>query len=199
MHLLHPIMPFLTEEIASKRNLLDGQLVTASWPAAEPHLAAPEAESEIDWAIRFVSQIRAVRAECNVPPGARIEAFVQGASEETSERFSRNEEPIKRLARLTNVVFGEAAPAGAVQLVVDEATIALPIGDVIDLKEETGRLTKEIEKISKEADDMKKRLANSNFTSKAPPEVVEENRERLASVELQRNKLEMALKRLAEA
>ncbi|MEK9828999.1 MAG: valine--tRNA ligase, partial [Rhodospirillales bacterium] len=108
-------------------------------------------------------------------------------------------EPIKRLARLTNVVFGEAAPTGAVQLVVDEATIALPIGDVIDLKEETDRLTKEIEKISKEADGIKKRLSNSNFTSKAPPEVVEENRERLASVELQRNKLEMALKRLAEA
>jgi len=199
MHLLHPIMPFLTEEIASKRKLLDGQLVRASWPAAEPHLAAPKAESEIDWAIRFVSQIRAVRAECNVPPGARIEAFVQGASEETRERFLRNEEPIKRLARLTNVVFGEAAPTGAVQLVVDEATIALPIGDVIDLKEETDRLTKEIEKISKEADGIKKRLSNSNFTAKAPPEVVEENRERLASVELQRNKLEMARKRLAEA
>ena len=199
MHLLHPIMPFLTEEIASQRNLLDGRLISASWPSPEPHLAAPEAEAEIDWAIRFVTQIRAVRAECNVPPGARIEAFVNGASQETKERFSRNEEPIKRLARLTNVIFDGTSPSGAIQLVVDEATIALPLGDVIDLKEESGRLAKEIEKISKEVQGIKNRLGNANFTSKAPIEVVEENRERAASLELQQNKLELALKRLTHA
>ena len=124
---------------------------------------------------------------------------MNGASQETKERFSRNEEPIKRLARLTNVIFDGTSPSGAVQLVVDEATIALPLGDVIDLKEEAGRLAKEIEKISKEVQGIKNRLGNANFTSKAPIEVVEENRERAASLELQQNKLELALKRLTHA
>jgi len=198
MRLLHPIMPFLTEEIASQRGLAGAdQLIAAEWPPAEPHLASPEAEDEIDWAIRFVSQIRAVRAECNVPPGARIDAFLSGASAETLERLARNDEPVRRLARLTSVrpLEGEA-PKGAVQIVVGETTVALPLGDVIDLKEETVRLSKEIEKVAKEIAGIDKRLGNPNFTAKAPPEVVEENRDRRAGFEMQQEKLAAALERI---
>ncbi len=201
MRLLHPIMPFLTEEIAAQRGLIGPEgLITAAWPPAEPHLAAPEAEAEIDWAIRFVSQIRAVRAECNVPPGARIEAFLAGASPETMARLARNDEPVRRLARLESItpLQGEA-PKGAVQVVVDEATVILPLGDVIDLAGEAQRLEKEIEKVAKEIAGIDKRLSNAAFTAKAPPEVVEENRDRRAAFELQRDKLTAALQRLKAA
>ncbi len=200
MRLLHPIMPFLTEEIATQRALApEGGLMTADWPDAEPHLAAPDAEAEIDWAIRFVSQIRAVRAECNVPPGARLEAFLSGASAETLARLARNDEPVKRLARLETIRTDATPPKGAVQVVVDETTVALPLGDVIDLAEERQRLEKEIAKVEKEIAGIDKRLANPNFTAKAPPEVVEENRDRRAGFALQQEKLAAALARLRAA
>ena len=201
MRLLHPIMPFLTEEIAAQRGLVeDGQLISAAWPDAEPELAAADAEAEIDWAIRFVTQIRAVRAECNVPPGARIEAYLSGASEETLARLTRNDEPVRRLARLETIeVLSGETPKGAVQVVIDEATAALPLGDVIDLAAEAARLEKEIEKVGKEIAGIDKRLANPNFTAKAPPEVVEENRDRKAGFEQQREKLSAALGRLRAA
>ena len=198
MRLLHPIMPFLTEEIARERGLVEGDLITADWPASEPHLAAPDAVAEIDWAIRFVSQIRAVRTECGVKPGDRIDAYLAGASDETLERLKRNEEPVKRLARLETVHFGDA-PKGAVQLVVDETTVSLPLADVIDLKAETARLEQAIAKVVKEIAGIDKRLGNPNFTAKAPPEVVEENKERRAAFEQQQAKLDAALARIKAA
>ncbi len=202
MRLLHPIMPYLTEEIAAERNLNGGALlIGAEWPPHEPHLAAPEAEAEIDWAIRFVTNVRAVRAECNVPPGARINATLAGASEATLARLARNDEPVKRLTRLTAIqpMAGAAAPKGAVQVIVDEATVFLPLGDVIDVGEETARLEKEIAKVAKEIDGIDKRLGNPKFTARAPEEVVEENRERRAAFVQQQDKLTAALARLRAA
>ncbi|MEQ9121173.1 MAG: hypothetical protein RIM80_01205 [Alphaproteobacteria bacterium] len=135
-----------------------------------------------------------------MPPGARLPAYLAGASSETLARLQRNDEPVKRLARLESIepLSGEP-PKGAVQVVVDEATVALPIGDVIDLAAEAARLEKEIDKVAKEIAGIDKRLGNPSFTAKAPPEVVEENRDRRAGFEQQRAKLEAALVRLKAA
>ena len=198
MRLLHPIMPFLTEEIAEKCNLNGADsLISSAWPAEEPELAAPDAVAEIDWAIRFVSAVRTVRAECNIPPGARLHAHLSGASDDTLARLNRNDEPVRRLARLETITTDGAAPAkGAVQAIVDEATIALPIGDVIDLDAEQARLAKEIDKVEKEISDIDKRLGNEKFTARAPAEVVQENRDRRTAFVLQQEKLQGALARL---
>lgn len=198
MRLLHPIMPFLTEEIAEKCLLNSGEmLITSAWPAAEPELAAPNAVDEIDWAIRFVSTIRTVRAECNVPPGARLNAHLSGASTETLARLQRNDEPVRRLARLETIQTEGAPPtSGAVQAIVGEATIALPIGDVIDLDAEQARLSKEIDKVAKEISATDKRLGNEKFIARAPAEVIQENRDRRAAFVLQKEKLQAALERL---
>ena len=191
-------MPFLTEEIAEKCNLNGADsLISSAWPTEEPKLAAPDAVAEIDWAIRFVSVIRTVRAECNIPPGARLHAHLSGASADTLARLNRNDEPVRRLARLETITTDGAAPAkGAVQAIVDEATIALPIGDVIDLDAEQARLAKEIDKVEKEISDIDKRLGNEKFTARAPAEVVQENRDRRTAFVLQQEKLQGALARL---
>ncbi len=198
MRLLHPIMPFLTEEIAEKCNLNGtDSLISSAWPAEEPELAAPGPIAEIDWAIRFVSAVRTVRAECNIPPGARLHAHLSGASDNTLARLNRNNEPVRRLARLETITTDGAAPAkGAVQAIVDEATIVLPIGDVIDLGAEQTRLAKEIDKVEKEISGIDNRLSNEKFTARAPAEVVQENRDRRTAFVLQQEKLQGALTRL---
>jgi valyl-tRNA synthetase len=198
MRLLHPIMPFLTEEITEKCNLNGTDwLISSAWPAEEPELAAPGPIAEIDWAIRFVSAVRTVRAECNIPPGARLHAHLSGASDNTLARLNRNDEPVRRLARLETITTDGAAPAkGAVQAIVDEATIVLPIGDVIDLDAEQARLAKEIDKVEKEISGIDNRLGNEKFTARAPAEVVQENRDRRIAFVLQQEKLQDALARL---
>ncbi len=133
----------------------------------------------------------------NVPAGAKTDLLVQDGNDITSGRLSRHSDLIKRMARVETIdtVSGET-PKGAVQAIVDEATYFLPVGDVIDVVLETERLTKDIEKAEKEITQVTKKLSNEKFTSRAPAEVVEENRERLAEYERTRDKLTEALDRL---
>ncbi len=197
LHLLHPFMPFITEELWEQ--LADGRermLIRSPWPRLAFKDTA--AEGEMDWLVKLISTVRAVRAEMNVPPSARLPLLVKGASVETQRRLATHRAAIVTLARATSVEAVEDPPTkGAVQVVVDEATVLLPLAAVIDLDQEKARLSKEIAKLSGEIDKVEKKLANQAFVAKAPPEVVEEQRERRDEWSVARAKLQEALDRLA--
>ena len=198
--LLHPFMPFVTEELWAERAPEKGRpslLMLAPWPEHRG-LADAEADAEIGWLIRLISEVRSVRAEMNVPAGAKVPLVIAGASAETKARVARHEETMLRLARLDKVEFGKP-PAGAVQIVLDEATLALPLAGIIDIGAESKRLKREIDKVGSEIKQLDAKLANEKFVSRAPEHVVEEQRERKTEAEAMAAKLEQALKRLEAA
>ena len=200
--MLHPMMPFLTEELwqhGVEGPARTSMLVTAPWPLYDSALGNADADAEIDWIIRLVSEVRSVRAQMNVPAGAKIPLVLRGASNATIERMTRNRDMIERLARLESLKASDEAPAGAIQAVVDETTLFLPLADVIDLDAERARLAKEIGKIDGEIRKIDGKLGNEKFLSKAPEAVIEEQRERRADAEQTRAKLADALGRLEGA
>ena len=154
---------------------------------------------ELDWAVRFISEVRTVRSELNVPAGARIPAILRGASDRTKARLAANEGQIKSMARIADIAIDAELPAGAVQTVLDEATLALRLADVIDLDAERARLSKEIDKLAKEIIGYDKKLANEAFLAKAPESVVAEQHERRSDASDAKAKLESALERLSAA
>ena len=199
LHVLHPFAPYVTEELWEQLAPETGRetsLISGNWPVLSPALESPDATGEMDWLVRLISEIRAVRAEMNVPAGAKTPLLVQGANTNTSSRLERQSGLIQRLARVENISAADETPKGSVQLVLDEATYFLPLGDVIDVAQETSRLEREIEKVDAEINKTEKKLGNAKFVSRAPVEVVEENRERLAEFKQSREKLEEALERL---
>ncbi len=200
--MLHPFMPFVTEELwqrtGEKGPKRDTMLVTAPWPA-RIGLGDREADAEMDWVIRFISEVRSVRAEMNVPAGAKIALLIKDASAESLARLERHRSLIDRLARLSSVEIAADIPHGAVQLVLDEATLILPLADVIDLKAETARLRKELDKLEGEVKKIDAKLGNAKFLAGAPEHVVEEQRERKADAEAAIAKFVDALKRLEGA
>ncbi|MDP6564611.1 MAG: valine--tRNA ligase [Alphaproteobacteria bacterium] len=200
LRLLHPFIPFVTEELWDRLAERDGMLVLADWPEFGAELIDQDAGAEIDWVIRLVTAIRSVRAEMHVPPKARIPLRLRGAAEGTLARLQRHGELITTLARLDGVeaLVGEI-PAGSVQAVLDEATLVLPLADVIDIDQERQRLAKELDKLDGQIAGLEKKLANENFVAKAPAHVVEEQRARKAEVEQTREKLKEALERFQAA
>ncbi|MDE0059798.1 MAG: valine--tRNA ligase [Defluviicoccus sp.] len=205
LHMLHPIMPFVTEELwdatapdGAPRGSL---LIDGRWPDLPASLVRSDAKAEMDWVVRAVSTVRAVRAEINVPPGARLGLVVRGAGADTRARIDRHDGLLRRLARLEGIVLDDDAPLpdGAVQAVVDEAVFALPVGAVIDIAAEKSRLERELGKLAGEIGKIDAKLANEKFVSRAPKEVVEEQRERLAELHRSRDRLTEAIDRLAAA
>src|SRR5262249_53466135 len=146
-----------------------------------------DAVTEVDWIIRFVGEIRTARAELNVPPGAELDIVVEHAGESTRRRIAYYQPLIATNARLKKIeVAGDRLPVipkGAIQLVVDEATIVVPLSEVIDIAAERRRLGREIEKVRSEIDKIDRKLANPDFLAKAPPEVVADQRERRVEAE----------------
>jgi valyl-tRNA synthetase len=201
LHLMHPIMPFVTEELWEKRAPEAGRettMIAARWPQLGPELVNAAARDEMAWVIRLISDIRAVRSEMNVPPGAKIALVAGGAGDETARRLEVHAELIRRLARIETITLSDGEPPkGAVQIVLDEATYFLPLGDVIDVDQERDRLGREIAKLEDEIGKLEKKLSNENFVSRAPVEVVEENRERRDEFAASRDKLSEALEHLA--
>jgi valyl-tRNA synthetase len=196
--LLHPFMPFVTEELWE--NTADSRpapLIRSAWPAFGDDAVDPEADRQMDWVVRLISGVRSVRAEMNVPPGAQIPMVITGLGDDATRWLQAHEALILRLARLKEIRVGGDIPKGAVQLVQDEATVALPIAEVIDIGQEQQRLQKEIAKTEGEIKKLQKKLSNEQFLQKAPEAVVEEQRERLADEERARAKLDEALKRLS--
>jgi valyl-tRNA synthetase len=196
LKLLHPFMPFVTEELWSQTGDRDTQLIMAPWPQLDG-LADPEAQAEMDWLIGLITDIRRVRAEMNIPPGAQLDALVIGASQQTQDRLARQDVLIKRMARLASVSLAETVPAACAQTVVGEATIALPLEGVLDVEAERGRISKELAKLDGELVRLEKKLGNEKFIANAKPAVVQEQRDKLSDYTIQKTKMTEALDRLA--
>ncbi len=196
--LLHPFMPFISEELWQHMgDRADRPLIRSAWPNLPQDLVDQEADQEMDWVIRLISQVRAVRSELNVPAGSKIPLVLDGASEESAARLAASKDLILRLARLETAELGAAeVKDGTVQIVHDEATLVLPLADVIDLEQERGRLNREVEKMASEISKIDKKLANENFIAKAPAHVIEEQKTRRADAEETRDRLSAALERL---
>ncbi|MFZ2018441.1 MAG: class I tRNA ligase family protein, partial [Methyloceanibacter sp.] len=201
LKLLHPFMPFVTEELWAKLGEeaggRTGLLMLVPWPTQEG-LDNAAADAEIGWLIRFITEVRSVRAEMNVPAGAKVPLTIAGAGEVTKGRVSRHEETLLRLARIDTLDYGRPQ-AGAVQIVLDEATLALPLAGIIDIGAEQKRLKREIDKVGSEIRQLDAKLANEKFVARAPEHVVEEQRERKNEAEATAAKLAQALKRLEAA
>jgi valyl-tRNA synthetase len=200
--LLHPFMPFLTEELWAKTGeegpARMGLLCLSPWPGLSG-LADPAADAEIGWVIRLVQEVRSLRSEMNVPAGARVPLVLCGASLATRARAERHGDTLLRLARLDRIDHAETPPKGSAQFVLDETTVALPLAGVIDMAAEKARLAKEIAKAEDEIRKVEGRLANKAFVDKAPPEIVEENRERIAAFGETVTRLRAALARVEAA
>jgi len=193
--LLHPFMPFVTEELWQQTGQRSQWLIASEWPAYKG-LGDAAADVEMEWVIRFISEVRSVRAEMNVPAGAKIACVLVSANSETRRRADAWENEIMRLARLSSIGFEDAVPKASAQIVLDEATVALPLEGVIDFGAEKTRLAKELEKIAKDTAAIDGRLNNPGFVAKAPPEVLEESRERKAELAARKSKVDEALARL---
>jgi valyl-tRNA synthetase len=193
--LLHPFMPFVTEELWSKTGARSDLLMSSQWPAY-PEMQNPSSSSELDWVIRLISAIRSVRAEMNVPAGAKIPCVLVGAQPETIARAKSWETEILRLARLSGLTAADSVPKGSAQIVLGEAVAALPLEGVIDFAAERARLAKELEKTDKDIAGIETRLGNPGFVAKAPEEVIEEAKERKETLALRRGKILEALERL---
>ncbi len=192
--LLHPFMPFITEELWHAMGPRDHDLIVAQWPMADARSLDPEASREVDWLIRLVQEIRTARNELNVPPGARLPLHVRDANDATLARLERQAPALARLARVTHAE-GEAT-GGAAQVVVDEATFVLPLEGVIDLESERTRLTKAIAAAEKERDALAGRLGNASFVERAKPEAVEKAKADHADKAAEAARLQAALSRL---
>ena len=201
LHYLHPIMPFVTEEISQQLNGDNAaSLITDQWPQLAADLVDAEADAEMDWAIRLIGQVRAVRSEMNVPPGAKIPLLVNGASSASLSRLAARKPEILRLARLETAEAGDGTvPPGSVQIVLDEAMLVLPLAGVIDLAAERTRLQRELAKAENEISRFASKLDNQKFLAKAPEHVIEQQRERRREAEDARTKLASALERLPAA
>ncbi len=197
LHMLHPIMPFITEELWKSQYDADSSLINAPWPDLPESLIDTDAAEEMDWVVRLISQVRAVRSEMNVSPGAKIPMLLKDAGDASKTRLDSHKGILSTLARLSSIsVLDGEAPKGSVQDVLDEATIVLPLADIIDIAAEQARLEKETAKLEAEIDKHDKKLANKGFTDKAPAEVVETERQRREEAAATLSKVAEALDRL---
>ena len=191
--MLHPVMPFLTEELWHKLAPRAHDLIVADWVAADLPVDAA-ASADIEWLIGLVSEVRSARTELNVPPGAKLGYAVEGAGTETLARLANNAAAIERLARI--VPTSDVAEGGRLQLVHAGATYVLPLAGIIDLAAEKARLEKAIATASKERDALANRLNSPGFAEKAKPEAVEKAREDHAARSAEAERLGAALARL---
>jgi valyl-tRNA synthetase len=196
--LLHPMMPFMTEELWSHAgengSARESLLCHAAWP--KPDFEDAAAAAEINWLIELVTGIRSVRSEMNVPPAAIAPLVLIGAGEETHARLERHESAIRRLARIGEISHSSAAPEASAQIVIGEATACLPLGNLIDLQAEATRLRKDIARVTEEIARLFKKLSNDKYVANAPPEIVDADREKMAEYEATQAQLQAALARI---
>jgi valyl-tRNA synthetase len=201
--LLHPFMPFITEELWTRMaefgQRRERMLIVESWPELSLDLVDEAAEAEIQWMVDLIAETRSTRSELNVPPGAKIPLLLIGADRQTEVRLERYQDLIDRMARLEYSTSATEAPPGSVTFVLGEATVALPLQGVVDLPAEAARLAKEIAKLAGEISKMDAKLGNAEFVAKAPEEVVEELRERREEAAASAAKLSTALAQIKSA
>ncbi|UHS56723.1 valine--tRNA ligase [Agrobacterium vaccinii] len=199
--LLHPFMPFMTEELwahsAGEGESRADLLCHTDWPT--PEFRDEAAAAEINWLVDLVSGIRSTRSEMNVPPGATAPLVVVAANPTTEMRLDRHSAAIRRLARADEIRGADVAPKGSAQLVLGEATVCIPLGNLIDVAAEKSRLEKAIGKVEAELERIDKKLSNEKFVANADPEVVAADRDRKAELDVQIKSLRIALQRVNEA
>ncbi|HZC96264.1 MAG TPA: class I tRNA ligase family protein, partial [Bradyrhizobium sp.] len=226
LKLLHPFMPFITEELWAVTAKRDGLLVLAAWPrkasalteeqlvsisTAAPNdtlippvilaldageFSDPAAEAEIGWVVDLITEIRSVRSEMNIPPATLMPLVLVGTSAETKDRAQRWSDVVKRLARLADISSADRAPEGSVQLLVRGEVAALPLKGVIDLSAEKARLDKEITKADADIKRVDAKLQNEKFVANAPEEIVEEEKEKREAAMARKTRILEALERL---
>ncbi|WP_423414394.1 valine--tRNA ligase [Hyphomicrobium sp. B1] len=202
LKMLHPFMPFITEELWAhmvehgvKRDVL---LCLSQWPNLDG-LVEVDAVNEVNWLVNLISEIRSVRTEMSVPAGAKIPLVIVGADEVTRQRVRRNDETLRRIARVDEIDFEDAAPKGAALVVAGETTAALPLAGIIDMDAEKRRLAKAIEGAEGDLKKMDAKLSNPQFIERAKEEAIEEAKERKAELEAEIKRFSAALKRLSDA
>ncbi len=195
--MLHPMMPFLTEDLWQQTGPRDTLCAHANWPAYGTEIADESADREMAWVIGLIEEIRSARAQLRVPVGLQLPMVLTEATDAARAAWARNETLIKRLARIDGLTEAPA-PKGAITIAAEGATFALPLEGVIDVAEEKARLSKALEKLRKDLDGLGGRLANPRFVESAPEEVVEETREKLELGQEEAAKLKAALARLSD-
>jgi valyl-tRNA synthetase len=207
LKLLHPVMPFLTEELWAQTANLGAPrehkefLMVARWPDLPSSLIDPTADAEIGLIIETIEGGRSLKSDLNVPGGARLETLeVVDADPATQQIFQANSAILSTMLRVKTVTFAAAPSVANVMYIAstsaNSAVLTLPVAEHIDLPAEKARLAKDIANLAADIDRTAKKLANADFVARAPEEVVEENRERLADAEAAKTKLEAALARL---
>ena len=195
--MLHPFMPFITEELWDNLTARSGKLIHAAWPADENVNAADK--NEIDRAIDIISAIRSLRSSMNLPAGAKLHAYVKDAVAETLTAVERQKALICKLARLEELeaLENREVTKDMVQTVSREAAILIPLKGVIDFEAERARLQKELETLNKNLEGYSRKLSNESFVAKAPAAVVAEEKRRQAEALENKAKVEEALARIA--
>jgi valyl-tRNA synthetase len=197
LRLLHPLMPFITEELWEQLGLAgNGPLITARWPSYDGVPRDEAARAEMNWVVQAIAQIRAVRSEMNVPAAAQLAVTVGGAGARTQGWLTTHGDAIKRIARLSAIAPGTGTAQGTAQIVVGEATVFLELAGVVDLGAERARLGREIDRLGKEITKFEAKLGNPGFRAKADPEVIADTEERRDEAAATRGRLEAALQRL---
>ncbi|RJL18206.1 valine--tRNA ligase [Paracoccus siganidrum] len=194
--MLHPIMPFVTEELWRLTGDRTKMLVHGDWPAYGAELIDAAADREINWVIALIEGVRSARAQMGVPAGAKLDLVVTEADVAARSALAANAPLIERLARVNAPVDGRAGK-GMIAVAAQGASFALPIGEVIDVAAETARLQKALARSEKDAEGLRKRLGNPKFTENAEAEVIEETRDKLAALEDDIARLNAALAQLA--
>ena len=193
--MLHPFMPFVTEELWAAQGVRPYDLILAQWPVPEAAVDA-SAKAEVDWLIALTGNVRAAKNELGIAPGAKLEAYCPAPSELGRGVIDANRAAIKRLARLTPVHVGEAPTGAAMQVTAGDDVFVIPLEGVIDVAAERGRLTKAREASTKEAKALEGRLSNASFIERAKPEAVKKARADHAHHAAEVARLEAALARL---
>ncbi|MGF1463898.1 MAG: valine--tRNA ligase [Maricaulaceae bacterium] len=200
LKLLHPFMPFISEELwaamaeggAPRKSLL----ISAPWPRLDAGLIDEAACAEMGWVVVLITEIRSTRNDMNVPAAAKTPLVAIDATETAESRLHTHEALINRLARAEPLSLASSAPKGAVQIILEGATLCLPLGDVIDISAEIARLEKERQRLDGEVARIDKKLGNDKFLAKAPSDVVEAEKSKRADYETAREKVITAIDRL---
>ncbi|SEN07927.1 valyl-tRNA synthetase [Pseudorhodobacter antarcticus] len=198
MILLHPIMPFITEELWNTTGTRAKSLAHTDWPTYGDALIDADALREMNWVTGLIDGIRSARAQMHVPAGLKVDLLCVGLDDAAKSAFAANEALIFRLARIETATGANEVPKGSITVATEGATFAIPLEGLIDVAEEKSRLTKALEKLDKDMGGLRGRLNNPKFVGSAKPEVVAETREKLALGEDEIAKIKAALTRLAE-
>jgi valyl-tRNA synthetase len=195
-------MPFITEELYATiaRRPKDTRLLTSAWPSYDEKLKNAAAVKEIEQVIKIISEIRSVRADMNVPAAAKIDLMIKDKGGKTLALAKANDEVIRQMARLTAIIeCVNEEPKGAIKTVVNDATLIMPIADIIDLDKERERLRREIAKLEQDIRKVDQKFADAKFMDNAPQEIIEEHLQRKTTAQNTRDKLSTALRQLEAA